>query len=97
MHVHICYLQLCIYVFLFIKDVNTHTHIYIYVYLQRKKKPDRRVAVVIATVQPCFSPVPRFLFFFCHMGIEKEKKISPLPSFMSCAIPQTNTILCSTV
>lgn len=65
-------------------------------FLQRKKKPDRRVAVVIATVQPCFSPVPRF-FFFRHMGIEKEKKISPLPSFMSCAIPQPNTILCSTV
>lgn len=95
-----CIYAICSYVSMCscLSKMLTHTLIYIYMYIcKEKKKPDRRVAVVIATVQPCFSPVPRFLFFFCHMGIEKEKKISPLPSFMSCAIPQTNTILCSTV
>lgn len=44
-------------------------------FCKEKKKPDRRVAVVIATVQPCFSPVPRFfLFVFLSHGNRKGKK-----------------------
>lgn len=54
-------------------------------FCKEKKKPDRRVAVVIATVQPCFSPVPRFFFFFLSHGNRKgKKKITPSFIYVLC-------------